>query len=213
MAKKKLKRIREVASFTNVLEAPVELRGHWRERCFKNSAVIILELACGRGEYSLTLAQRFPQYNFIGMDIKGARLWYGAQQAKLLHLSNVVFVRAAIENLTDYFAPGEIAEIWIPFPDPHPTFSRRKRRLTSPRFLQMYRELLEPGGLVHLKTDDEILYEYTILTLGEEGADILQQMENIDDDGPVDERLLIQTKYERKHRKAGRAIKYVRFRL
>ncbi len=137
MAKGKLQRMHEVRTFANVLEPPLDLAGRWRESYFRNDGPITLELACGRGEYSIALAQRLPRQNFIGIDIKGARLWYGARQALDLQLTNVAFIRTAIENLDILFAEDEIREIWIPFPDPHRTFSRRHHRLTSPRFLQM----------------------------------------------------------------------------
>lgn len=213
MAKKKKQRIVEFASLPNARDEAVDLRGHWNENFFYNNNTITLELACGQGEYTLALAKRFPQCNFIGIDIKGARLWHGARQALDSGLANVAFVRTAIENLPDFFANSEIAEIWIPFPDPHPTFSRRNRRLTSPRFLTIYRQVLQPEGVVHLKTDDDKLFHYTLSTLREEKANILQSIPNLASCIDGDELLQIRTKYEIKHLKAGKTIKYLQFRF
>ncbi len=170
-------------------------------------------MACGKGDYAVALAQRHPQRNFIGVDIKGARLWVGATRALELGLANAGFVRTAIEQLEDFFAPAEIAEIWMTFPDPHPAFGKRKKRLTSPRFLNLYRKFLQPGGIVHLKTDSELLYEYTLLTLEEEGAAVLENLPDIYAREADADLVEIRTTYEQRHLKEGKTIKYVRFRL
>lgn len=213
MAKKKLIRFAALPELQNVRQEPGDLRGYWAQAFFKNDHPITLELACGKGEYTVALAQRFPQRNFIGIDIKGARIWVGATQALALGLGNAAFVRTAIEDLQEYFAEGEIREIWITFPDPHPTFGKRRKRLTSPRFLDIYRTILQAGGLIHLKTDDENLYNYTLQTLRDEGSTVhtaLADIEAVDHDFEL---LNIQTKYEKQHLQAGKRIKYIEFSL
>ena len=213
MAKQKLLRFELLSQLKNVRQAPGELRGAWRPLFFHNQHPLTLELACGKGDYTVALAQRYRGRNFLGVDIKGPRLWVGATRALELGLDNAGFVRTAIEQLDDYFAPGEISEIWITFPDPHPTWGKRKKRLTSPRFLALYRRLLEPGGLIHLKTDDERLYFFTRETLQEEGAELLADWPDVDA-APADPDLTdIRTAYERRHREEGRIIRYLRFRL
>ena len=193
----------------------VDLRGHWAAIHFKNDAPIIVELACGRGEYSLALARRFPEKNFIGVDIKGARIWKGATIADREGISNVAFLRTRIEQLRYFFGPGEIAEIWITFPDPFPERDKVNRRLTSPRFLEMFRELMVLGGSVHLKTDDHGLFTYTRETvLANPGGQILCEEEDIYqlEALPLEE-LEVKTYYEAVHLAAGKTIKYLRFSL
>jgi tRNA (guanine-N7-)-methyltransferase len=213
MAKQKLLRFAAMPGLANVRQEPGSLRGRWHAEFFRNDHPITLELACGKGDYTVALAQRHPRRNVIGVDIKGARLWVGATRARDLGLANAGFVRTAIEQLAEFFAEGEIAEIWITFPDPHPTSSRRKKRLTSPRFLALYRRLLEPGGLIHLKTDDEALYHYTLLTLAEEGGQVLADLPDLYAQPAASDLHEIQTTYERRHLAEGKTIKYIRFRL
>jgi tRNA (guanine-N7-)-methyltransferase len=225
----KLQKFAEVLDLPNVYEnydpaepkltighgKTVDLRGKWAALHFGNDAPIVVELACGRGEYSLALARRFPEKNFIGVDIKGARIWKGATIADREGISNVAFLRTRIEQLGHFFAPGEIAEIWITFPDPFPERDKANRRLTSPRFLEMFKVLLVPGGLVHLKTDDYGLFVYTRETLAgiskvnlhcvEEDIYRLEKL-------PLEE-LEIKTYYEALHLAAGKTIKYLRFSL
>ena len=155
MGKDKLRRFAEVETFANVLQLDEgkPLRGQWSKEHFKNNNPVVLELACGKGEYTVNLAQLFPDKNFIGVDYKGNRIWRGAKTALEEGVHNVAFLRIQIENLLDYFAKGEVDEIWITFPDPQPQLSREKKRLTSPRFLEKYIEVLKPGGYVNLKTD------------------------------------------------------------
>src|SRR5574341_2560269 len=169
MTVKKLQRFAELSTFSNTFQNPAGMKGNWNKLYFKNDHPIILELACGKGEYTLELAKRFSGRNFIGVDLKGARLWRGAKTALEQNLTNVAFLRIPIEKITEYFAQNDVEEIWITFPDPFPRKGKAKKRLTSPRFLNLYRQILRPWGLVHLKTDDLNLFEYTREILKGEG--------------------------------------------
>lgn len=226
--KNKLRKFAEVLSFPNVYECysvqqpqlvgagmiPVDLKGNWAREYFKNENPITLELACGGGEYTVGLAKIFPERNFIGVDVKGNRLWKGAKTALEEGLSNVAFVRTRIEIIDHFFAPGEVAEIWITFPDPFPRASKENRRLTSAYFLEKYRQILQPGGLVHLKHDDPDFYQFTLDTIAQDERNTLV-LENSDIYAatlPFPE-LGIQTLYESFHLAAGKTIKYVRFRI
>ncbi len=189
----------------------VDLKGTWA----RDGGRLILELACGGGDYTVGLAQRFPESTVIGVDIKGSRMWWGARKAVELSLGNAKFLRTQIANLADYFAEGEVDEIWITFPNPHPTLGNAKRRLTSRRFLEIYKRLLKPGGLVHLKTDDAGLYEFTLETLPLEGfvveaalADVYGAAERGEAVDPI--LTEVQTQYEKRYLKVGRKIKYIR---
>lgn len=225
----KLQKFAEVLELPNVYEnydpsepkltvghgKTVDLRGKWAALHFENDAPIVVELACGRGEYSLALARRFPEKNFIGVDIKGARIWKGATIANREGIANVAFLRTRIEQLGYFFSKGEIAEIWITFPDPFPERDKANRRLTSPRFLEMFRELLVPGGTVHLKTDDHGLFEYSRETVSAiAGGNLHHNEEDIYrlEKLPIEE-LEIKTYYEALHLAAGKTIKYLRFSL
>lgn len=224
----KLQKFAELLTFPNVYEnfdprrpeliglggMPVSLRGRWAEAHFKNDHPITLELACGRGEYTLGLARRYPGRNFIGVDIKGARIWKGAKIALDEGLENAAFLRTRIEQIALFFAPGEISEIWITFPDPFLKKGKANRRLTAPGFLKSYRQILKEGGQVHLKTDSPPLYEFTLEVLAEEPAvHLLYQNDDIYAGSlPVPE-LELKTYYEKMHLEDGRKIKYVRFRF
>lgn len=226
--KNKLKKFADILEFPNVYECynvkqpalvganmePVELRGQWQDRHFGNRHPLTLELACGGGEYTVALARRFSERNFIGVDIKGNRIWKGAKEALADQLANVAFVRTRIEVLEYFFAPDEIDEIWITFPDPFPRPSKENRRLTSAYFLEKYRHYLRPGGLVHLKHDDPDFYRFTLDTIA---ADPRCTLEYQNDDIYAGElplpELGIQTAYEKMHLAAGKTIKYVRFRI
>ncbi|MCB9312844.1 MAG: tRNA (guanosine(46)-N7)-methyltransferase TrmB [Lewinellaceae bacterium] len=192
----------------------VDLKGHWSEGHFGNAHPLTLELACGRGEYSLALGWQYPERNFLGVDIKGARIWQGARKALQENLTNVAFLRTRIEMLDAFFAPGEISEIWITFPDPFPRDSKVNRRLTSPHFLQVYRPLLKHGGVIHLKTDDPGLYAYTLESLAETPfAHVLGHWDDIYAGELPTPELAFKTYYEGMHLEAGKTIKYVRFTL
>ncbi len=160
MGQKKLLRFAEIKTFPNVLQFPENIKGKWHDH-FENNRPITLELACGKCEYALGLALRFPQKNFLGIDIKGNRLWVGAKKALELQLSNVTFLRIQIDKITDYFEANEVEEIWITFPDPQLRFSKMKKRLTHPQFLRRFHQILKQGGYIHLKTDSPDLYHFT----------------------------------------------------
>jgi len=163
VGKDKLRRFAEIDTFSNVLQldAGKEFKGKWSGDFFKNNNPLVLELACGKGEYTVNLATMFPDKNFIGIDYKGNRIWRGAKTALEEGVSNVGFLRIQIESILDYFAVGEVDEIWITFPDPQPQISREKKRLTSSRFLDMYKVIVRPGGFINLKTDNDDLHAYT----------------------------------------------------
>ncbi len=213
MTKQKLIRFAALPGLANVRQDPGNTRGRWHADFFHNDHPITLELACGKGDYTLALAQRYPDRNFIGIDIKGPRLWVGATRALELGLANTGFVRASIEQLGDYFAPGEIAAIWITFPDPHPAGGKYKKRLTSARFLDLYSLLLQPGGLLHLKTDDEGLYTFTLQSLANRHAEILASLPDLYSGADDPDLTGIQTSYELRHLNEGKQIRYIRFRL
>ena len=211
MSKKKLIRFAELTTFPNVFESLVDLRGKWHSDYFHNDNPIVLELACGRGEYTVALAQRFGEKNFIGIDIKGARLWRGAKEALEFKLANVAFLRIPIETMTNWFAPDEIAEVWITFPDPFLREGKVRKRLTSPRFLSLYRQVLKPGGVIHLKTDEPNLFAYTQEIVASEKGMLHEAIDDLYHSGRIDEVLSIQTNYERKHLEVGRTIRYLSF--
>lgn len=213
MGKDKLRRFAEIATFDNVkqLEEGKVLKGSWASSQFANNNPVILELACGKGEYTVNLAKLFPDKNFIGIDYKGNRIWRGAKTAIEENISNVAFLRIQIENLLDYFEQGEISEIWITFPDPQPQDSREKKRLTFPRFLEMYKSILVPGGIVHLKTDNDQLHAYTVEKIGEHDLFLKVKTEDLYKSEFADEVLSIKTYYEKKYLAKDKNINYVKF--
>ena len=211
--KNKLQKFEDLKIFKNVLEFPEDIKGNWNNKVFKNNNPIILELACGKGDYSLAMAERFPNKNYIGVDIKGARIWVGANKALQEKQDNVAFLRAYIEDLINYFETEEIQEIWITFPDPYLKDSKAKKRLTSERFLKMYRALLPESGVVHLKTDSAPLFEFTLESIAEDKTIIQNASRNIYAEGTLEPLLDIQTYYERMHLRDGRNIHYVRFKF
>jgi tRNA (guanine-N7-)-methyltransferase len=193
-----------------------QLSGRWRADFFHNENPLVLEVGCGKGEYTVGLAQLHPGQNFLGLDIKGERIWRGSRRAEALGLQNVGFVRMMAHELDEQFGPSELSEIWITFPDPRPRDRDIKRRLTSPRFLNLYQKLLAPGGLVHLKTDSAALHEYTLETLAERpGAVVLTVTKDLyAETGPDFEAAqAIQTHFEGKYRAVGVPITYLRFQL
>jgi tRNA (guanine-N7-)-methyltransferase len=213
MGKDKLRRFAEIETFSNVLQldAGKVYKGQWSKGFFKNSNPVVLELACGKGEYTVNLAKMFFHKNFIGIDYKGNRIWRGAKTALEDGVNNVAFLRMQIENLIDYFAPGEVDEIWITFPDPQPQLSREKKRLTSSRFLDMYKIVLKPGGAVNLKTDNDGLYEYTADKIT--GLQLKQHINTADlyHSEYADNVLSIKTYYEKKYLKDNKNINYLKF--
>ncbi|WP_374165990.1 tRNA (guanosine(46)-N7)-methyltransferase TrmB [Arcticibacter sp. MXS-1] len=213
MGKDKLRRFAEVATFENVLQLDEGkiFKGRWSEAHFKNDQPLILELACGKGEYTVNLARLFPDKNFIGIDYKGNRIWRGAKTALEENITNVAFLRIQIENILDYFAEGEVSEIWITFPDPQPQISREKKRLTFPGFLQKYRIVLKPEGIMHLKTDNDGLHAYTIEKIEELKLTLLQRTEDLYRSELVDDVLSIKTYYEKKYLANDKNINYLKF--
>lgn len=213
MGKDKLRRFAEIATFANVkqLEEGKVLKGTWKNSQFHNNNPIILELACGKGEYTVNLAKLFPDKNFIGIDYKGNRIWRGAKTATDEGIHNVAFLRIQIENLLDYFAEQEISEIWITFPDPQPQVSREKKRLTSLRFLDMYKNILLKGGIVHLKTDNDQLHFYTLEKIDEQHLNLKARTEDLYKSDLANEVLSIKTYYEKKYLAKEKNINYVQF--
>jgi tRNA (guanine-N7-)-methyltransferase len=215
----KLTKFAELNTFSNVFQPTFEevfkkdfkLKGNWNKTFFKNENPITLELGCGRGEYTVGLAQQFPERNFLGIDIKGSRMWSGAGIAIKNQISNVGFLRTRIEMIDSFFAAGEVHEIWITFPDPQ--LSKSRKRLTSSRFLNLYKSFLDPEGWVNLKTDSEELFDYTYdiaqynkLETGFSSRDLYSMTE-------IDDILRIQTYYEKMWLEEGLKIKYIRFKL
>ena len=191
----------------------VDLKGKWNELHFKNDQPLVLELACGGGEYTLALAEHFPNRNYIGVDIKGARIWKGANKARERNLDNAAFLRTRIEQLALFLDENEVHEIWITFPDPFLRKSKAQRRLTSARFLKIYRKILQKGGAINLKTDDPTLYQFTLETIAEENCKMEYHNNDIYASELYTEELKFKTYYEKMHLENGKTIKYVRFTL
>jgi tRNA (guanine-N7-)-methyltransferase len=186
-------------------------KGTWNSEIFKNDHPIVLELACGKGEYSVGMGSMYPNKNFVGFDLKGNRLWVGATKALEENLENVRFFRAYIDHLYDYFAPNEVDEIWIIFPDPQ--LKKDRKKLTSPKFLDIYRPLLKPGGTINLKTDSPVLYAYTLEMIEKHGLTLHRNVEDVHRDCPNDSLLQIITYYEGLHLERGRTIRFLSFSL
>ncbi|MBL0055436.1 MAG: tRNA (guanosine(46)-N7)-methyltransferase TrmB [Chitinophagaceae bacterium] len=212
MAQKKLKRFAEIKAFANVLEYPPDMKGGWRA-FFRNDHPVILELACGRGEYTVGLSAMFPQSNFIGVDVKGNRMYIGAKKCLESPLPNAAFLRTQIEMLPDYFAPGEVDEIWITFPDPQLRTSRAKKRLTHPRFLRLYNQVLKPGGRIHLKTDSPALFQFTKRVIELYGLSLVEESDDIYADPGIPKELTIKTHYESLDIAQSKKIHYLAFTL
>ena len=235
MSKNKLKKFAEMETFTNVFQCsasslneegqlvshPVvnELAGRWRENVFHNNHPIVLELGCGRGEYTVGLAQRYPDKNFIGVDIKGARMWAGAKQANEAGITNAAFLRTNIEFITSFFAADEVDEIWITFCDPQ--MKKATKRLTSTWFMQRYQQIVKPSGLIHLKTDSPFLYTYTMEMLRLNPYPVLcstddlygKSIDGIEENSIFADAKALQTHYEKQWLDRGMRIKYVEWQL
>ncbi|MEP7257343.1 MAG: tRNA (guanosine(46)-N7)-methyltransferase TrmB [Flavitalea sp.] len=212
MAQKKLQRFAEIRSFPNVLEYPLNMPGKWTE-FFKNDHPITLELACGKGEYALGLGALYPQKNYIGVDLKGNRIWVGAGKAIRENMANIAFIRSQIDKINNYFLPGEVAEIWITFPDPQLRGSKARKRLTHPRFLRLYQQILQAGGFINLKTDSPDLYRFT-----KQVIDIYQLPVSADKDDVyknivVSDELNIKTYYESLDISKSARVYYLQFSL
>lgn len=221
-SKNKLKRFKENETFSNVVQPEREdilnnsfpLKGSWSSEFFGNDNPIVLELGCGKGEYTLNLARKHPNKNFIGIDIKGARLWRGAKTALEEGSKNVGFLRTQIELLNLLFKTGEVSEIWITFPDPQIKYKRTKHRLTNPVFLEKYKQILISGGIVHLKTDSEFMHGYTMGLLQGLGHDVLYSHHDVyGNDYTPEDVTKIQTYYEKQYLEKGKKITYIQFKL
>lgn len=219
MTKRKLERFEEMKNFPNVLQPSFEevfqkdyfLKGKWHTEIFKNNNPIILELGCGKGEYTIELAKRFPQKNFIGIDIKGARMWRGAKTALECNLKNVIFLRTRIDFINSIFNSNEVDEIWLTFPDPQP--KKVRKRLTSSRFLNMYQKFLKNPAIIHLKTDNDLLFQYTCDLVKFNDLKVIEVIDNIYEKDYNNELLYIQTFYEKQFLKENKKIHYISFLL
>lgn len=225
MAKNKLRRFTEMKAWNNVFEPTLQpnpqeafpLKGKWRQEYFKNSNPIVLELGCGKGEYTVGLAKHYPDRNFIGVDIKGARMYIGAKEAFEANMENVAFLRTKIDFIESYFDENEVDEIWLTFSDPQPI--KPRKRLTSEQFINRYRKILKPAGIIHLKTDSDLLFESTEEQINEHGYDVIEltwdlyQSIPADLDPTIREILHIKTHYEELFTAKGSVIKYCSFRI
>lgn len=219
MGKNKLKKFSEMETFQNVFQFPFSvlkekgfpMKGRWREDFFHNDNPIVLELGCGKGEYAVGLAKKFTNMNFIGVDIKGARMWTGAKESIQQGMTNVAFLRTSIELIAEFFAPGEVDEIWITFPDPQ--MKKVNKRLTSVRFLNIYRQILKDNGIMHLKTDSPFLYAYTDASVKLNKFNVEVNTEDLYHSGLADDILEIQTFYEKQWLARGLTIKYIKWHL
>lgn len=224
MPKNKLKKFAEINSFSNVIQPPTRtdrqcinfpFKGKWSEHYFRNSNPIVLEIGCGKGEYTVGLGKNYPQINFIGIDIKGDRIWKGASDALNAGLFNIAFLRVQAEMISDYFDKHEVSTIWLTFPDPYERQMKAKKRLTSPQFLNRYQGILQPGSPIHLKTDNAGLFNYTLSVIDQYHHTLLKKSRDLYREPSVNEPLLreIQTYYERIFLKEGKPIHYIKFSL
>ena len=220
-SKNKLKRFKENETFKNVVQpdrkqiedGSFPLKGNWKTY-FGNDNPIVLELGCGKGEYTVGLARMYPQKNFIGVDIKGARLWRGAKTALEDNLGNVAFIRTQIELIDQLFNTNEVAEIWITFPDPQIKYKRTKHRMTNEVFLKKYEHILVDKGVVHLKTDSGFMHGYTLGLLHGTGREVIYANHDVyKNEGSPKEVLSIQTFYEKQYLEKGKPITYIKFRI
>jgi tRNA (guanine-N7-)-methyltransferase len=212
MGQKKLIRFEEITTFPNVLQYPENMPGTWHS-FFKNDHPLTLELACGKGEYAVGLGRMYQDCNFIGIDVKGNRIWRGAKTALQEGLNNVAFVRSQIDKVTDYFAKDEVSEIWITFPDPQLRLSRMKKRLTHPRFLRLYQQFLKPGGVINLKTDSPDLYHFTRTVIDLYGLELLTDDDHVFSKAEVKPELRIKTHYEGLDIAQSNRVHYLQFRI
>lgn len=212
MGQKKLVRFEELKTFSNVLQFPPGISGKWKD-FFQNENPVILELACGKGEYAVGLGQLYPRKNFIGVDLKGNRIWVGAKKALQQNLKNVAFLRTQIDKITEYFANDEVSELWITFPDPQLRISKAKKRLTHPKFLRLYQQFLVPGGLINLKTDSPDLYHFTKTVIELYGCTLHKDHDDIDKESSIGEELKIKTHYESLDIAGSNRIHYLCFSL
>jgi tRNA (guanine-N7-)-methyltransferase len=221
MPKRKMQRFAELETFGNVIQPKLldlinfghNHKGKWAIDFFKNSNPIILELACGKGEYTIGLAEKYPEINFIGIDIKGERIWKGSKASIEKKLRNVAFIRAKIEYISQLFAKDEITEIWIIFPDPQPKKPNIKKRLTSPPFIERYKAVLKHNGIIHLKTDNADLFNYTLQIIDDAKHELLLKTHDLYNSGDINDILLLKTYYEQMFLEQGFKICYLKFRI
>ncbi len=222
MVKNKLKKFSQINAFSNVVQPEIKFpesntayKGKWNSDFFRNDYPIILEIGCGKGEYTVGLARTYPEHNFIGIDIKGDRIWKGAKDALEEGIYNAAFLRIQAERINYFFEPNEVSGIWITFPDPQPRGSRMKKRLTSPQFLKRYQDILKPDSLIHLKTDNKELFEFTLDIIQAEGHMLIFSSYDLYNERKIPEPLLldIQTYYENMYLDKGIPIKYLSFKL
>jgi tRNA (guanine-N7-)-methyltransferase len=227
MGKNKLAHFAELKSFHNVVEAPGHewytrahpVKGTWNKTIFLNPNPLVLELGCGKGEYTVGMARKFKNKNFIGVDIKGARMWRGAKTTVDENIANAAFLRTRIDFITAFFNENEVNEIWLTFSDPQPIEAKARKRLTSPLFIERYKKIIKPGGLIHVKTDSDILYQYTLDQVARNGYELVFQSNDLYHsaistfDTDTKEILEIKTHYENIFLKIGKKIKYVKFRI
>ena len=220
MTKRKLQHFAELETFQNVIQADMKndlsmhpMKGNWNKSFFKRDRPIVLELGCGKGEYTVNLAMKYPDKNYIGIDIKGNRIWRGSKTAIENGMTNVGFSRIQIEHIEYFFAEDEVSEIWITFPDPQSKYKTEKKRLTSPDFLMRYKKIIKLGGIIHLKTDSRFLYDYTMGILKDKNIKINISSADIYKEFPDEEVLQIQTFYEKKFLAQGIPITYINFSL
>jgi tRNA (guanine-N7-)-methyltransferase len=221
LGKNKLERFRELETLSRIFQPEFEevyqkdykLKGRWRQEVFKNDRPLILELGCGKGEYTVGLARMNPEKNYMGLDIKGARIWRGVREANVEGLKNVAFLRTRIDIINSFFTPGEVDEIWVTFPDPQEKRRRQKKRLTGALFLNRYRAILKDEGIIHLKTDNGGLYTYTLELARYNGLTIDRYTDDLYLTDWDDETVSIQTYYETRFRAEGARIHFIQFRL
>lgn len=221
MTKHKLQKFAELGTFENVFQPKNNdfvhdsffLKGKWASEYFKNENPVVLELGCGKGEYTTGLAEKYPDKNFIGMDIKGERLWKGGKTALEKKLNNVAFIRTQIEQINSFFDSNEVSEIWITFPDPQPNKPKTKKRLTSPQFLERYKKIISPGGNIHIKTDNVPLFNYTLDVIKECNHPLLYKTYDLYTDVSDDDIYVVKTFYEKMFLEEGFPICYLKFQL
>lgn len=220
MAKHKLFRFSENETFQNLIQLPyteviagVPFKGKWNTDFFTSDKPIIIELGCGKGEYTIGLAKRHPEINFLGVDVKGARLWRGCKISNEDEMKNVGFIRTQIELIDHYFEAEEVSEIWITFPDPQPKEFKARKRLTNPLFLERYRNFLAKDGIIHLKTDNTAFFDYTLEVIKEEGHNLIFQERDVYNSDCKGALVEIQTFYEKKYLELGQPIHYLKFQL
>jgi tRNA (guanine-N7-)-methyltransferase len=212
MGQKKLIRFAELNTFPNVLQYPQHIKGKWKG-FFKNNNPITLELACGKGEYAVGLGELYLDRNFIGVDQKGNRIWVGAKKALQQQLHNVAFLRIQIDQVNDYFYKDEVDEIWITFPDPQLRTGKAKKRLTHPKFLRLYKQILSPDGIIHLKTDSPALYRFTKHVIERYNCNLVEDIDDVYNTDGINEELKIKTYYESLDIAASNRIHYLKFSL